>query len=229
MGINPYRGERTRCREDAHCTLFYALVRAGEHRKAPMMEIPEHAALKKQFYLVIMEEKNMEGIKSKNWKNWRAFGDLKTCIWCRDKNGKIYRMDEMPDPAPPLHPHCRCVMERMRALTAGTATRDGKKGADFWLKKYGKLPENYITKKKAKELGWKNKGGNLADIAPRKTIFGVVYQNKKRKLPDEFGRIWYEADFNYTNGYRIDCRILFSSDGLIFVTYDHYETFYEII
>ena len=43
-------------------------------------------ALQKQFYLVIMEEKNMEGIKSKNWKNWRAFGDLKTCISIRETN-----------------------------------------------------------------------------------------------------------------------------------------------
>ena len=40
--------------------------------------------------------------------------------------------------------------------------------------------------------------------------------------------LWYEADINYTGGYRNDDRILFSNDGLIFVTYDHYETFLEI-
>ena len=38
----------------------------------------------------------------------------------------------------------------------------------------------------------------------------------------------YEADFDYSGGYRNDCRLLYSNDGLIFVTYDHYATFYEI-
>jgi hypothetical protein len=43
-----------------------------------------------------------------------------------------------------------------------------------------------------------------------------------------YRRIWYEADINYTSGYRGTERILYSNDGLIFVTYDHYQTFYEI-
>ena len=42
------------------------------------------------------------------------------------------------------------------------------------------------------------------------------------------GRVWYEADINYTGGYRNTHRILYSNDGLIFVTYNHYETFYEV-
>ena len=42
------------------------------------------------------------------------------------------------------------------------------------------------------------------------------------------GRIWFEADFDYTGGYRNSFRLLYSNDGLIFVTYDHYATFYEI-
>ena len=45
-------------------------------------------------------------------------------------------------------------------------------------------------------------------------------------VPD---RIWYEADINYTNGYRNRQRVVFSNDGLIFVTYDHYDTFMEVI
>lgn len=43
------------------------------------------------------------------------------------------------------------------------------------------------------------------------------------------GRVWYEADINYTGGYRRRHRILYSNDGLIFVTYDHYETFWEVV
>ena len=49
------------------------------------------------------------------------------------------------------------------------------------------------------------------------------------RLPYAPGRIWYEADFDYTGGFRNDCRLIFSNDGLLFVTYDHYETFIEIV
>lgn len=56
-----------------------------------------------------------------------------------------------------------------------------------------------------------------------------VYQNENKHLPDKPDRIWYEADINYYEGKRNKHRLLWSNDGLIFVTYDHYETFYEII
>ena len=55
------------------------------------------------------------------------------------------------------------------------------------------------------------------------------YYNDDGHLPSASGRIWYEADINYKTGRRNDQRIIWSNDGLIFVTYDHYETFYEII
>ena len=55
------------------------------------------------------------------------------------------------------------------------------------------------------------------------------YYNDDGHLPVEFGRVWYEADINYTDGYRGTCRVLYSNDGLVFVTYDHYETFIEIV
>lgn len=48
-------------------------------------------------------------------------------------------------------------------------------------------------------------------------------------MPEKNGRIWYEADINYSRGFRNGMRIVFSDDGLVFVTYDHYQTFYEII
>ena len=55
------------------------------------------------------------------------------------------------------------------------------------------------------------------------------FKNKNGHLPSSVGRIWYEADINYTNGYRGADRIIYSNDGLVFVTYDHYNTFCEII
>lgn len=56
-----------------------------------------------------------------------------------------------------------------------------------------------------------------------------IYQNRNKHLPYKLGRIWYEADINYYEGRRNRHRLLWSNDGLIFVTYDHYATFYEII
>ena len=56
-----------------------------------------------------------------------------------------------------------------------------------------------------------------------------LYRNRNGHLPDAVGRTWYEADINYKGGYRNSQRIIFSNDGLIFVTYDHYQTFFEII
>lgn len=59
-------------------------------------------------------------------------------------------------------------------------------------------------------------------------IGGNIYKNRDGKLPQANGRIWYEADINYDGGFRSRHRILFSNDGLIFASYDHYQTFYEI-
>ncbi len=57
---------------------------------------------------------------------------------------------------------------------------------------------------------------------------GCINRNDDGVLPQKNNRIWYEADINYTGGYRNTQRIVFSNDGLVFVTYDHYKTFIEI-
>lgn len=60
-------------------------------------------------------------------------------------------------------------------------------------------------------------------------IGGDVYYNRDGHLPSASGRTWYEADINYRSGYRTPERVLYSNDGLIFVTYDHYHTFIEVV
>ena len=70
--------------------------------------------------------------------------------------------------------------------------------------------------------------GNLTEVLPGRVIGGDVFENRKHKLPESPGRTWYEADFDYDGGYRNNCRLLYSNDGLLFVTYDHYMSFYEI-
>ena len=59
-------------------------------------------------------------------------------------------------------------------------------------------------------------------------FFGNIFKNENKHLPSAPGRIWYEADINYSGGKRNRQRILYSNDGLMFATYDHYQTFYEI-
>lgn len=168
-------------------------------------------------------------IYSKKWKSWHTNIDFKTCLICKKKNGKIYAIGTDVSSELPAHLNCRCFIEKLKAMYAGTATEKGIKGADWYIKYYNKLPEYYITRKEAEFLGWKKKKGNLAKIAPDQMITGGVYRNDDGKLPDLPDRVWNEADLDYNGGFRNSKRIIFSNDGLIFVTYDHYNTFIEII
>lgn len=94
-----------------------------------------------------------------------------------------------------------------------------------YIKQNGKLPAYYVAKKVAREQGWNAADGNLCDVLPGKAIGGDVFTNREGSLPEKSGRIWYEADLNYNCGRRNADRLVFSSDGLIYVTYDHYKTF----
>ena len=166
--------------------------------------------------------------QSKNFKNWKAILDLKTCIECRSRHGQVYQINEGVAPEPPLHINCRCDIISMESVEAGKATKNEKDGADYWLKYFGKLPEYYVSSRDLEKLGWRY-GKRPSKFAPGKMYSKGVYENSDGHLPDAPGRIWYEADINYYEGRRNRHRVLWSNDGLIFVTYDHYETFYEII
>ena len=105
-------------------------------------------------------------MESKNYRTWTATLDLRICGICFMMHGKIYSLEEKIDPAPPLHPKCRCVIEALKARLAGTATMLYRDGADWWLKYNGMLPDYYITLRDAKELGYRPLFGNLADVLP---------------------------------------------------------------
>ncbi len=167
--------------------------------------------------------------KSNKWKMWYVTDDLKLCKDCEEQYGKIYTISETPIPRPPLHPYCRCRIERMSSLLAGTATKNGINGADWYLKYLNKLPDYYIRKNTAVNLVREKAKGNLYDVAPGKMMFGGVFYNDMGKLPEKGDIIWYEADINYSKGKRNSERIVYSNDGLIFITYDHYRTFIEIV
>ena len=105
---------------------------------------------------------------------------------------------------------------------------DSKDEVALYIHLYGHLPGNYITKKQAEKLGWDSSTGNLWDVAPGMSIGGSRFGNYEGALPDKKGRTYYECDIDYDGGYRGAKRIIYSDDGLIFYTEDHYKTFEEL-
>ena len=100
-----------------------------------------------------------------------------------------------------------------------------KEEVALYIYTYGELPANFITKSEAQDLGWVSKEGNLWDVAPGMSIGGDRYGNYEQLLPDGKYR---ECDINYAGGYRGDERIVYSTDGYIYYTDDHYESFTQL-
>lgn len=94
----------------------------------------------------------------------------------------------------------------------------------LYLHLYGRLPDNFITKDEARRLGWE--GGSLEPYAPGCCIGGSRFGNYEGLLPDQEGRSWQECDIDTlgasSRGAR---RLVYSNDGLIYYTDDHYESF----
>jgi len=97
-----------------------------------------------------------------------------------------------------------------------------------YIRAYNRLPNNFIRKNDAKKLGWDSRKGNLFEVTSGKSIGGDRFGNYEGKLPKKENRIYYECDVNYKGGHRGPERLVYSNDGLIFYTGDHYETFEEI-
>lgn len=94
-----------------------------------------------------------------------------------------------------------------------------------YLRTYKHLPNNYITKSEAEKLGWDSSKGNLWEVTDKKSIGGDRFGNREGKLPKAEGRQYYECDVNYNGGFRGAERLVYSNDGLIYYTKDHYESF----
>ena len=101
----------------------------------------------------------------------------------------------------------------------------GKDEVAEYLYLYGHLPPNYITKSEAQDLGWVASKGNLWKVAPGMSIGGDRFGNREGLLPTAKGRKYYECDIDFDGKYRNGKRIVYSNDGLIYYTEDHYETF----
>ena len=97
-----------------------------------------------------------------------------------------------------------------------------------YIHQFNELPPNYLTKDEAEALGWDNAEGNLWEVTDGMSIGGDFFGNREGLLPKKSGRTYYEADIDYDGGFRGAERIVFSNDGLIFYTDDHYESFEQL-
>jgi len=92
-----------------------------------------------------------------------------------------------------------------------------------FVKSNHKLPDYYITKSEAKSKGWNPSKGNLCDVLQGKAIGGDKFSNREKKLPK--GEQYYEADVNYNCGNRGADRIVFTKNGDVWLTKNHYKSF----
>ncbi|PSM53282.1 ribonuclease, Barnase family [Campylobacter blaseri] len=138
----------------------------------------------------------------------------------------IYQTDEATAPKQTYSEQQYKINKNQSIVQNGSYT--SKKEVSSYIFKYKSLPKNYITKKEAMKLGWQSKSYNLWDVAPNKSIGGDRFGNYENKLPNKSGRVWRECDIDYKGGNRNAKRLVFSNDGLIYYTSDHYNSFEKI-
>lgn len=120
-----------------------------------------------------------------------------------------------------------------------SVTEDGeytdKDHVALYIHEFGHLPSNFVTKNKAMDAGWDSRAGNLNTVLPGKSIGGSRFGNYEGLLPEKNGRKYYECDIDFNPdgqtsepAYRNEKRIIYSNDGLVFYTEDHYKTFEQL-
>ena len=136
--------------------------------------------------------------------------------------------------------------ETRAAKKSATATRASERGTEagagiredgsytsrdevaLYLHTYGKLPKNFISKKDAEEQGFRFGEGDFGEAFPGMSVGGSRFGNYEGQLPEKAGRRYYECDIDYQGGRRNAKRIVYSNDGLIFYTDDHYKSFTQL-
>ena len=140
--------------------------------------------------------------------------------------------DPATDPEPATSPDPAPATSEPEDEQPGVPVEEGEYYYDLehvasYLVVYGELPPNYVTKDEAEDEGWQ--GGSVEDYIEDAAIGGDVFRNRERLLPTTRGRTYYEADID-THGRRSRGarRLIYSNDGLIYYTDDHYESFQEV-
>ena len=92
-----------------------------------------------------------------------------------------------------------------------------------YVKENNELPDYYITKGEARKQGWVASKGNLCDVLPGKAIGGDHFSNREKTLPTN--NQYFEADVNYNCGNRNADRIVYTKNGEVWLTKNHYKSF----
>ena len=131
------------------------------------------------------------------------------------------KQTEAEPAAPPAEEEAEAPEEN---LLPEDGTYTSAEDVALYIHLYGHLPDNFITKKQAEKLGWQ--GGSLEPYAPGKCIGGSRFGNYEGLLPEKEGRSYTECDIDTLGASKRGAkRIVFSNDGLIYYTEDHYESF----
>lgn len=131
-------------------------------------------------------------------------------------------------PEEPIAPDTELSDEHEAQVSEDLLPEDGayttKEDVALYIHTYGKLPSNFMTKSEAQDLGWS--GGSLEPYAPGMCIGGNRFGNYEGLLPEKDGRYYTECDIDTLGAEKRGAkRIVFSNDGLIYYTEDHYESF----
>ena len=131
---------------------------------------------------------------------------------------------QIPDMAQTSQVLYETETETITETLSEDGTYTSKEDVALYIHLYGKLPENFITKKEAKALGWE--GGSLEPYAPGKSIGGDRFGNYEGILPEEDGVTYKECDIDTMGAdQRGAKRIVFSNEGAVYYTEDHYKSF----
>ena len=137
--------------------------------------------------------------------------------------------DAVPTEAVPTQAQTPAPQETEPPAPSLTVTEDGrydsKEEVALYLHLYGHLPDNYVTKEEAQAKGWT--GGSVERYTGEGTALGGTYfGNYEGLLPKATGRTYTECDIGTVGKTsRGAKRLVFSNDGLIYYTGDHYESF----
>ncbi len=139
--------------------------------------------------------------------------------------------EETPPPVRVETPETQPAEEPAEAPGETVLDEDGvytaKDELALYIHTYGHLPSNFITKSEAQAAGWS--GGSLEPYCPGKCIGGDRFGNREGLLPSAKGRTWTECDVNTLGAKSRGAeRIVFSNDGLIYYTGDHYDSFQQL-
>ena len=140
-------------------------------------------------------------------------------VGCKGCNNKKEEVTPTPTPTP-------TPTEEVSEKIDEDGIYDTKEEVALYIHTYGKLPSNYMTKSEARKLGWES--GALHLVVEDKCIGGDIYSNYEGSLPEINGN-YYECDIDtLTKKQRGAKRIVFSDEGDIYYTEDHYDTFEKI-